>query len=91
MMDPRRYSVDSMPAGDRDEALRLKADALHDLACRIQDQLNEVGIFHGDPRLLPAKQAIDDACTRAREVSDRIRHDDKYRARIVALLSPEAA
>lgn len=75
-MDPRFYSCDSMPASERAAARTAKANALHDLACRIQDQLNVVGIFHGDdPKLLRAKMAIDEACTKARNVSDKIRHE----------------
>ena len=74
-MDPRRYACDSMPEGQRAAARIAKADALHDMACRIQDQLPNVGIFHGDDeKLLRAKMAIDEACTKARNVADRIRH-----------------
>lgn len=84
MMDPRFHSCESMPAQDRDEALRQKANALHDLACRIQDQLGGLGVFHGDGPLVMAKIAIDDACTRARAVADKVRWNDTFRARVAA-------
>lgn len=74
MMDFRQYSIESMPPEDRAEALRLKAQALHEVACRIQDELNRSGIFLGDSPLIEAKQAIDKACTKARTVADKVGH-----------------
>lgn len=73
-MDPRRFSLDSMPQEERAAAILAKATALHDMACRFQDELNHVGVFLGDEPPLQAKKRIDDACTKARRVCDRIRH-----------------
>lgn len=73
--DPRRYALDSIPPEHREAARVAKADALHRLACEVQDSLNMVGIFYGDGPLLEAKKRIDDACTKARNVADKVRRE----------------
>lgn len=83
MMDPRRFSIESMPAEDRAPALQAKASTLHDLACRIQDMLNESGIFYGDGALLDAKKRIDAACDKARATAEKLRYDQKAAARLL--------
>lgn len=80
----QQHSIESLPHDARDAALLAKANALHDLACKFQDQLNEVGVYLGDEPLLQAKRRIDDACTAARRVADRLRHNPKARAVAIA-------
>lgn len=72
--DPRRYALDNMPPEHRETAKVAKAEALHRAACEIQDLLDILGIFYGDGPLFEAKKRVDDACTKARNVADRIRH-----------------
>lgn len=84
-------SVESVPAEQRDALLVAKAQALHDMACTIQDDLGALGIYYGDEPLLRAKVRIDEACQAARRVAGRVRHNEKVRSRALQVIAAREA
>lgn len=72
--DSVRQSLDSVPPEHRRAAQLEKSDRLFHLACRIQDELENIGIYYGDGDLLTAKKRIHDACERARATAYKTRY-----------------
>ena len=77
--DSRRQSLDSIAPEHRRAAELEKSDRLFRLACETQDALEAVGIYHGDGKLLEAKQRIHEACEKARAACGKVRYGGKGR------------
>lgn len=75
--DSVRSSLDSIEPADRRAAQLEKSDRLFTLACHIQDELENIGIYHGDGKLLDAKKRIHEACEKARAACGKVRYGGK--------------
>lgn len=70
-------SLESIAPEYRRAAQLEKSDRLFHLACKVQDELENIGIYHGDGKLLDAKVRIHEACEKARAASYKVRYGGK--------------